>query len=148
MKQRELKFRIAVKTEEGIKFDYYKLEDIDGYSGKSSSSMIGGELLGRDEFTGYLDKFGKEIYEKDIIKQTWPHKDSKMKETSSKFFVIFREYSDEEGDNTDNHYGWDCQVLENKRSHTLIDIVKPKYPEGSSCEVISNSYQNPELLKD
>ena len=72
------------------------------------------------QFTGLKDKFGKEIYEGDILEIT--NQTSELK--GSKVSVVFKE-----GCFCDGYYGW---RLSQHKEYNL--------------EIIGNIYENPELL--
>jgi hypothetical protein len=72
------------------------------------------------QFTGLLDKNGKEIYEKDIVR---------LKTTGLKMVVEWR-----------NRGHWEPFVHADNETPYLQQIY------ASDCEVISNIYENPELL--
>jgi len=69
------------------------------------------------QFTGLLDKNGREIYEGDVIK--WIHKHGDFEPTEQVSTVEYQKYSD----------GW------------------IGYEVFNDAEVIGNLYENPELLK-
>lgn len=78
------------------------------------------------QFTGLLDKSGKEIYEGDILRFTSPEADIEGKPVYDYYKVIFR------------NGGFKIVWLKDEKQET----------EGADedLEVIGNIYQNPELL--
>lgn len=88
----------------------------------------GGENSGREvplmQFTGLLDKNGKEIYEGDVVKDAWGAvKEVKIEE------IFHASYED-----TFAGYGFGFDT------HGIEDFKE-------KVEVIGNIYENPELLK-
>ncbi len=74
------------------------------------------------QFTGLLDKNGKEIYEGDILKDNIDG------------YVVVREM-------TGGHFTW-------KSTLSGIGGIFPfDYNQKNNCEVIGNIYENPELIK-
>lgn len=73
------------------------------------------------QFTGLLDRFGKEVFEGDIIEIQTPTSELK----GSKVSVVFKN-----GCFCDGYYGW---RLSQHKEHNI--------------EIIGNIYENPELLK-
>lgn len=134
MKNREIKFRIwnGREMEYNItvgKFGtfYVNPEKGDGLNPNDTASLTpnttkyseGTPLM---QFTGLLDKNGKEIYEYDIL---MTETDKPMVITWSKKFASF----------CISREGWAFQ-------HWFGEACDP-----SRCEVIGNIYENPELLK-
>ena len=82
------------------------------------------------QFTGLLDKNGKEIFEGDIVRVTlerWPNKEGFKQ-------VGFVEYTP-------------CSfVLRTKDERTYLSTSQPKI-RNKNLEVIGNIYSNPELLE-
>lgn len=94
------------------------------------------------QFTGLLDKNGKEIYEGDILRK--PAKE----QWEIKNFVGYEVFW-HDNDCADNHIGW--QMNRHHYNGCLCgttDFVRclPKY--CCQMEIISNIHDNPELLKD
>ncbi len=78
------------------------------------------------QFTGLLDKNGKEIWEGDIVKDYWRYKLYAV----SFFSGAFRGHYDDLEPQSENSTGW------------LFDKV-----EADNCKVVGNIYENPELLE-
>ena len=91
------------------------------------------------QFTGRLDKHGKEIYAEDRLNGTWEQFDSKGYEYMHPFNNLSVVYSDD----------YSCFAIPS----TITKYIK--HPIGnylnflyqvSECEVIGNKFENPELL--
>lgn len=118
---RTIKFRILIKTTygEGLgekKMYYRDIEDLieNGFESNSGTQ----EIVARDEWTGLLDKNGKEIYENDIIKM------------------------DEESYGSPNS----ARVVTFSNGSFIEDIAWPASEVRNLCEVIGNTFENPNLL--
>lgn len=86
------------------------------------------------QFTGLLDRHGKEIYEGDIFPSA-----------KGNWVIKFGAWDYWDGKKLVQMYGWyaECLSVEGK-SHDQKEM-KPLY--ASQVEVIGNTYSNPELLK-
>lgn len=122
---REVKFRVKIKGDAGI----YNVWGIDWLTGKIMvERACGNELVLFEkieklmQFTGLLDKNGKEIYESDILKTGT---DKNMVVTWSDKFASF----------CLNRDGWAFQ-------HWFGEACSPE-----DCEVIGDIFSNPELIK-
>ena len=122
---REIKFRAWSKSL-GMSDPFY-LKDC----GEASDI---GEFTDYMQFTGLLDKNGKEIYEGDIIKVTG--------EFAIDYYGIVK-WSQQEDDYT-YHCGFmvDWQEEVKRRSHLSF------WANHREIEIIGNIYENPELLKE
>ena len=124
---REIKFRVWHKEKKimgevlGIdilhKEIFFSNEDVDCYEHVDFKNI---ELM---QYTGLKDKNGKEIYEGDILFESFGEKYYKVVFENGSFRAEFEGVFDE--------YSFD-----------LIDVVAQGY------EVVGNIYQNPELLKE
>ena len=126
MKQREIKFRYRVFLyPESREIIYHKtLKEVE--AGLMVLNHKDYKILSRNEFTGLLDKLGKEIYEGDIIefeKYEWYKSPVRTKENIDKLPPHREEVPELSFD------GW--------RSKSDMDYIK----------VIGNIYQNKNLLK-
>jgi uncharacterized phage protein (TIGR01671 family) len=120
--KRKIKFRAVIEKENSeIQFDFYSLDQIDGYSGMTKSSSVSGKLIDRNQFTGLKDKNGKEIYEGDILY---------FKDTNKRELKCIVEWE---------HSGWGKRPFDYGHS----DI----WAGWNDYEIIGNIYINSELLK-
>lgn len=78
-----------------------------------------------EQYTGLKDKNGKEIYEGDIVENTYEDVGKVRYEVE-----------------------WDCGrfIMTSKKPHNLVQIGMGIYPNSS--KVIGNIHENPELLED
>lgn len=127
---REIKFRVWDKQIEHMviyptnELLFCEIENKYGYSSAQFDLM---------QFTGLLDKNGKEIYEGDIV-STWVVTNRDEWEHIENYKVDFRK-------------GCFCLCNE-RRGYSLSDVCK-KEPINKffQCEVIGNIYEHTELLK-
>lgn len=124
---REIKFRAKTYCIDNNEWVYGDLHVISGRPhihsiGSNCPFRIDTETIG--QFTGLLDKNGKEIYEGDIINGY-----------TGKGIVYF----------DDVHKGFRVEWI-----HTILDVDKSWIPfKGiSQMEVISNIHDNPELINE
>jgi len=112
---REIKFRAWDGYE--MRYRWNGFEDVDPLNlSDLMYPYCNGNLM---QFTGLLDKKGKEIYEGDILQNDWNH---------NKFVVEWGE--------GEYPYQSDADSTANKWN--------VKY---GGCEIIGNIYENPELIK-
>lgn len=93
------------------------------------------------QFTGLKDNNGKEIYEGDILKYK-PYNNFGHLKKYKVAEVKWGKTGDSDGWSHSKHYEWIVG------DDSLADIADSDYPDEASCEVIGNTYENPELLKD
>lgn len=110
--QRTIKFRVWDK----INNNFYSKEILDALPLKV---FLASENI--QQFTGLLDKSGKEIYEGDIIQYQHPKEDKNK--------VLVRWTTEE----YDNHPGF---------------IINDTYAQCGSFEIIGNIFENPNLIKE
>ena len=90
------------------------------------------------QYTGLLDKRGKEIYEGDLLKETYPAGYSIHE-------VCFGEYDNGKNyEDRTNGNGWYSKEHRHWPEYKL-DIVNIEDINGN--EIIGNRFENPELLK-
>ena len=128
--------KLRVWDKEENKMYYFDLTSYMSVNEGGQEELCPSKLVGPDafmQFTGLLDKNGKEIYKGDIIYASL---------NDNKYILKYGEYSCEydEAYPKGKHYGWYLQD-------------KSNYCEGLSddsllIEVIGNIYENPEMLDD
>ncbi len=119
---REIKFRVydhLLKVCEKALVIYFNNKEVYFiHNGVSQNRyLIDVDLM---QYTGLKDRFGKDIYEGDVIEIQTPTSELK----GSKVSVVFKE-----GAYCDSYYGW---RLSQHKEHNI--------------EIIGNIYENPELL--
>jgi len=121
---REIKFRAW--NHEMDRYEYYGVVQFEG----SIVSDWGADKYDWivEQFTGLLDKNGKEIYEGDIIQ------DSTFKDRGS--YIMAVEWEKEAASFVLTRKGWAFR-------HYFYESCDP-----NDCEVIGNIYESPELLKE
>jgi len=139
---REIKFRAWQKAPSLRRpIGMYKVTDIvwydktpDGYTGevffKSYTSSEYLEDVDLMQFTGLLDKNGKEIYEGDIVKTTYHT--NKLSYIGTINWV---------------NYGFGVKRFDTTNGNNIQVIGASPLPQSTRIEVIGNIYENPELLK-
>lgn len=126
MTQRQIKFRAWDKNQK--RWVYFEL-----YPNASTTPSIyrGNDFSDWQQFTGLLDKNGKEIYEGDIIQIT-----------SEKYRIEWNQL----------HCAWCLFDTDGGMQKEIIadwindDGSTPKRWENKNLEVIGNIYENPELI--
>ena len=97
------------------------------------------DTVGR--FTGLVDKFGKEVYEGDLLR--FPAKNDYEKINYAIYEVFWHD-----NDCAANHIGWQMNRLHYQGALAGIDTgmitFLPKYV--SQMEIVGNIYDNPELI--
>lgn len=125
----KIKFRYVFKHKKhGFKIMFFNLEELES---KDIAHIIadykinGWKLVGRNQFTGKFDKNKKEIYEKDIIKFQWMTMEwDRFPEKRGESIMLIHDLE---------------EAFDKDGNGRFVD----KY-----CEVIGNSFENPELLKN
>lgn len=80
------------------------------------------------EYTGFADKYGRKIFEGDVIRYT-----NELIGTKEVLYIKYNEF-----------YGRFCRILKSEMGLQYLSIGKEI---ASSCEVIGNTFDNPELVK-
>jgi len=129
---RQIKFRFRVENTEcpvsKSYFEYKTLEDIMNYGFSVNDTDY--EIVGKDQFTGLLDKNGREIYEGDIVKyNVW----EKFREECHERIMAVQ-------------FSTDCAGFAPMCYSVKVEDAYYNY-EVEDLEVIGNIYENPELLK-
>jgi hypothetical protein len=119
--KREIKFR-CWDTLQGGKFEYWN-PLTDKYDGIFWTMIKNKSFKEPNQFTGLIDKNGKEIYTGDILKTG---SDKNMEVGWSKRFASF----------CLNRKGW-------LFVHYFGEAV-----EAEDCEIVGNIYENPELINE
>lgn len=126
---REIKFRAWDRKEKEMIFDALEIGNFglgDGSVGVDEKAQRGNELDWM-QFTGLLDKNGKEMYEGDVV-ETQPGTDKRLKFLNSIERIEFVD---------------GCFIVQGiTQSRQWNDL----YKETKRIEVIGNIYENPELL--
>lgn len=140
MTNRQIKFRTPMKCQNShFRWwfrELYRSECKVYWGDKNCSCPVDGidngfEPIGDDEqFTGLLDKNGKEIYEGDIVVlNAWP-----WSKVLGKIKLKFVEWSSQTGFAPFNEF---CENPE----------IMGYPPAGDWCEIIGNLYEDPDLIK-
>lgn len=79
------------------------------------------------EYTGFADKYGRKIFEGDVIRYT-----NELIGTKEVLYIKYNEF-----------YGSFCRILKSEIGLQYLSIGKGI---ASSCEVVGNIFDNPELL--
>lgn len=125
---RQLKFRVW-----DMRDDYYRCPFGEIYD---FQEMVNSERFDVQQFTGLLDKNGKEIYEGDILKN---NRQWSFGLRSGSHFVV--EFNVETG-----RYGL---LLGGERLRdSWEDLAALTRKKSNECEVIGNIYEFPELLNN
>lgn len=121
---REIKFRVW--DGEKMVYDWFAIERTTiGTLVPFQRSTVAREIM---QFTGLLDRNGKEIYEGDILTGFYPD-----------FGVVkFGTHETSTDECNDRAYGW---FIETPSKYTYSIIIQ------NDMEVIGNVFENPELLK-
>ena len=123
---RELKFRIWSEEDKEYRSDIRVSDlviDIDG--APSTIYSAEGDRFDIEQYTGLKDKNGEEIYEGDIVENTYENVGKVRYEVK-----------------------WDCGrfIMTSKNPYNLVQIGMGIYPNSS--KVIGNIHENPGLLGD
>lgn len=132
---RELKFRVWSKQYNSYvsTSDIYLRLDGEEFVGSAFSMLLGTYSLGNienasddfvvEQYTGFIDKNGKEVYEGDIVEEYVTYSNG-----STEDIVAPVEWDEDEG----------CYAVALERLHSY---------DSSELEVIGNIHENPELLE-
>jgi hypothetical protein len=134
---REIKFRYVYKNkkDEDFQYDFFTLAQIESGYAKDCINVMKGDgytVVSRNQYTGLIDKNGKEGYESDILATP-----------ISRAAIRFGEYSQPMG--REKHIGFylefeyedDCEVYRKDIGYWMPQSV-----------IIGTLYDNPELLKE
>ena len=130
---REIKFRVWDKLEKRFDLNYHLTMDLNGCV-HNLQNGAGGEDYEIQQFTGLLDKNGKEIWEGDVIEEKWADKSKHL--STVKFGFHEAPCSQLIG------VGWFHEPINESWRESNVFTEKTKH-----LKVIGNIYQNPELLK-
>lgn len=129
---RKIKFRYVYRN---LDTDEIKTEikDITQIEKDSEPYLDRWVLISREEFTGLVDRNGKEIYENDVLEY----------DTGKRYVVV---YSTEGLDsNTNDFYIGAFMLKDDRNFHELICSVTRPYKYSV---IIGNIFDNPELLNE
>jgi len=130
---REIKFRAWDKYEK--RYRYFTLKDLVndlGFDYGMECDLVGlSNEVNYEQFTGLLDKNGKEIYEGDVLCGLFGTAGRGALRRKEKPFLFLIAY-------------YRCSFVE----HRIGDTGNYRYyPNWNECEVIGNIYENPDLLE-
>lgn len=141
-----LKFRVWCKH-----FNEWEKNPIlvDGYGniyhqGRGGLRLVSPESHIVQLFTGLFDKFGKEIYEGDILEEKfnnhyWRSEIKKADRFGTNLFAFCFEHNVSINEETELYTFNKITVIEEKRIRNYV-------PSGNRVEIIGNIFENPELI--
>lgn len=142
---RPIKFRAWNKEDNEMCFGYPMIEKeiYETFVEDITGSCFDVEYYGMElmQFTGLLDRNGKEIYESDVVEKL--HEPSANYSNKRRFVVEYMKIYCGFGFNQIGY--WEDKILINTNYKPQ---KSPDFHFGEIMEVIGNIYENPELLKE
>ena len=127
---RQIKFRALVRSSLGTNWEYYSTLREPAWNDKQIAEIIVKDL----QFTGLLDKNGKEIYEGDVLARERYKKEVEACGWDFVFVVDFSNRCFSGVTHPGQHHRFTVETAMNMKGADYV-------------EIIGNIYENPELIK-